>query len=80
MKTLRLTVEDYLYDTLLAMLKGLPKQNIKIIEDSSVQTKDDEKPFDINTFSGTIESFSKINDPVAWQKEIRSEWDRELNQ
>ncbi len=80
MKTLRLTVDDYLYDTLLAMLKGLPEQNIKIIEDSQVQTKTDEVSFDINTFAGTIKSFLRINDPVAWQREIRSEWDREKSE
>jgi len=80
MKTLQLTVEDYLYDTLLAMLKGLPEQNIKIIEDNQVQTKTDEASFDINTFAGTIKSFLRIEDPVTWQREIRSEWDREKSE
>jgi hypothetical protein len=32
MKALQLKINDQLYDTLLAMLKGLPKKDIEIIE------------------------------------------------
>jgi len=78
MKKLHLTVEDHLYDTLLAMLKGLPEKDIEIIEDHNISLKKDEsKSIDINQFAGKIKSFSAIEDPVAWQKEIRSEWQRE---
>jgi len=66
MKTLQLIVEDNLYEILLAMFKGLPEKQIKIIEDTSI-------PVDINQFAGKIKSFSAIKDPVAWQREIRSD-------
>jgi len=77
MKTLQLTVDDKLYDTLLSMLKGLPKQQIKIIEDTATSTIPENKTTDLNQFAGEIESFSAIKDPVAWQRRIRAEWDRE---
>ena len=75
MKTLQLTIDDNLYDTLLALLKGLPKNKIKIIEDSKTQIIANETSIDINQFAGKIKSFAAIKDPVAWQREIRSEWD-----
>ncbi|WP_353573061.1 hypothetical protein [Candidatus Albibeggiatoa sp. nov. BB20] len=34
MKTLTLNIDETLYDTLLAMLQGLPKQKIEIIEET----------------------------------------------
>lgn len=42
MKTVTLNIDETLYDTLLAMLNGLPKQKIEIIEQSitdKVQTE-----------------------------------------
>ncbi len=33
MKTLQLKIDTHLYDILLAMLKGLPQDKIKIMED-----------------------------------------------
>ena len=80
MRTLQLSIDDSLYDTLLAMLKELPKQQIKIIEEPLEPTPEKEQSFDINQFSGTIDCFKEIADPVAWQREIRSEWDREWEQ
>lgn len=84
MKTLRLNIEDNLYETLLPMLKGLPEEKIEIIEQQSekrsLSNSDKERPFNIMQYTGKIKSFSKINDPVAWQKKIRSEWDREWDQ
>ena len=77
MRTLQLTIDDSLYDTLLAMLKGLPPKQIKIIEKNIEPTpiaNAKKEPVDINQFAGTIKSFSAIKDPVAWQREMRSEW------
>ena len=80
MRTLHLKIDNNVYDTLMAMLKGLPDDKIKIIEDNQ---RDDNlsypatmKKHDIMTYSGKIKSFSGIKDPVAWQRETRSEWDR----
>ncbi len=71
MKTVTLNIDDTLYDTLLAMLQGLPKQKIEIIEED--QTKNE--ILDINQFAGTINSFAAITDAVQWQNELRSEWE-----
>lgn len=43
MKTITLNIDETLYDTLLAMLNGLPKQKIEIIEqsiDDKTQTRE----------------------------------------
>jgi hypothetical protein len=68
MKTVTLNIDETLYDTLLAMLQGLPKQKIEIIEQEEIS--------DINQFAGSISSFAAITDPVQWQNELRSEWER----
>ncbi len=73
MKTLQLKVDDQLYEILLAMLKGLPEQQIDIIENAEILVPAEKKTIDINQFSG------KINWPVdglAYQKEVRAEWDK----
>ena len=46
MKTVTLNIDETLYDTLLAMLNGLPKQKIEIIEqgiDDKAQTREQGK-------------------------------------
>jgi len=69
MKTLTLNIDETLYDTLLVMLQGLPKQKIEIIEETKNEITD------INQFAGTIHSFAAITDAVQWQNEQRSEWE-----
>lgn len=76
MKTMELHVNESIYDTLLAMLKGLPKKDIEIIEFDHDPVKKD-KSFDINKAAGILKSFADIEDPVTWQRKIRSEWDRD---
>lgn len=39
MKALQLKINERLYDTLLAMLKGLPQKDIEIIEDNETPRK-----------------------------------------
>jgi len=76
LKTLQLKMDDSLYETVLAMLKGLPEEKIKIMEEDKISIGE-KSNFDIMQYAGTMKSFSNIEDPVAWQKDIRSEWDRE---
>ena len=58
MKTLQLKINDQLYDTLLAMLKGLPKTDIEIIETNEAMNvsldKGKPKVLDIMQYAGTI--------------------------
>lgn len=72
MKTLQLNIDNSLYDTLLAMLKILPKDKIEIIEKNRTINNED-----LNQYAGTVRCFKTIKDPVAWQQNRRSEWDRE---
>ena len=81
MRTLQLKIDNNVYDTLLAMLKGLPEDKINIIEDEQEDTNLSDtakmEAHDIMAYSGKIKSFDGIKDPVAWQRKVRSEWDRE---
>ena len=76
MKTLHLKVENNLYGTLLAMLKELPASKIEIVEHNQEEISLYGAE-DIMEYAGKITSFAEIKDPVAWQREIRAEWDRE---
>ena len=71
MKALQLKINERLYDTLLAMLKGLPKKDIEIIESNDELAKiDKHRSIDIMQFSGTIQW---PVDGVAYQRKIRDE-------
>lgn len=72
MKSLQLKVTDQLYDTLLAMLKGLPKTDIEIIEvkDNSIESNKVTNGIDIMQFSGTVQW---PIDGVEYQRKIRDE-------
>ena len=69
MRTLQLKIDNNVYDTLLAMLKGLPEDKINIIEDEQEDTNLSNnakmEAHDIMAYSGKIKSFGGIKDPVA---------------
>jgi len=72
MKVLQLKINEQLYDTLLAMLKGLPKKDIEIIEanDEIEIKKDKSHEIDIMQYAGTIKW---PVDGVEYQRKIRDE-------
>jgi len=75
MHRLILDVNDSVMDKIIYFLNNLPKKDVKIIQDEKIDTqKSTEKSIDFSKYN--IESFKSINDPVAWQKDQRSEWDR----
>lgn len=75
MHRLVLDVNDSVMDKVIYFLNHLPKKDVKIIKDEKIDTqKPTNQTIDFSQYS--IETFKHIQDPVAWQKEIRSEWDR----
>ncbi len=76
MHAVKLNVEDKAFDKVLYLLKSLPEGDVEIILDNSVESEDKivTKSIDFSKYS--IESLTKIEDPVEWQRSIRDEWER----
>lgn len=66
MKTLHLQLDNSLYGIILAMLRGLPKNKIKIIEEKP----GNHHPADIMQYAGQLEW---PVDGVEYQRKIRDE-------
>ena len=65
MKTLHLKIDNSLYEIILLMLKGLPRNKIRIIEE-----KDHHTSADIMQYAGQLEW---PVDGVEYQRKIRDE-------
>ena len=75
MHRLILDVNDHVMDKIIYFLNHLPKKDVKIIQDKKIDTqKSGNNVIDFSKYE--IDAFKGINDPVAWQKNQRSEWDR----
>ena len=66
MQTLILKVDDKVYKDILSLLTS--KEGIIIEKPSQVENIK-------NLFKKKVKTFKKIDDPLEWQKKIRSEWD-----
>ena len=75
MKTQRiqLDVSSDIFDKVMFFLKNLPKDKVIVKCDTSSKRAKDETIF--SKTAGLLSS--RGIDPVAWQNEMRSEWDRE---
>jgi len=69
MHTIKLDVEDNIYNTLMNFLQNLKGLTIK--EDKKAVSKSNE--IDFSKYN--IESFKSIKNPENWQKELRDEWE-----
>jgi len=70
MHRLVIQIDDSLLDKVMEYLRSLPGKKVKVlIEDPQ---KYEKKSIDFNRFH--IPTLEKISDPLAWQKELRSEW------
>ena len=73
MHTIKLKVQDSIYAHVMFLLSNLNTKDLEIIEDKIVAlpTKDF---IDFSEFD--VQAFKEIKDPLAWQKEVRSEWEK----
>jgi hypothetical protein len=69
MHTIKLKVEDIVYEHIIFLLDSFKSKGVVIEEDKT------EDGIDFSKYK--INSFKDIKDPVKWQNEIRKEWDYE---
>ena len=69
MHTIKLKVEDIVYEHIMLLLDSFKSKGVVIEEDKT------EDGIDFSKYK--INSFKNIKDPVKWQNEIRKEWDYE---
>ncbi len=69
---IQLDVSNDIFDKVMFFLENLPKNKIRLNFDSSPKK---EKKQDIFSQTAGLLSSQHI-DPIAWQNQIRSEWDR----
>ncbi len=76
MKTIKIDINDSVYEHILFFLKSLPSNLVKIQEVNSKESKIDTKKRIEEIFSkNDIVAFKDIEDPVKWQRELRDEWE-----
>jgi len=69
MHTIRLKVDDIVYEHIMFLLDSFKSKGVVIEEDKA------EDGIDFSKYK--INSFKDIKDPVKWQNDIRKEWDYE---
>jgi len=69
---IQLDVSSDIFDKVMFFLENLPKNKVKLNFDISPKK---EKKDDIFSKTAGLLSSQQI-DPIAWQNQIRSEWDR----
>jgi len=78
MKTLNIEVNDSVYEHILFFLQNLPKDMVKIskqIEPNQMVELSTKEKVEELFKTKNIEPFKDIQDPVAWQKSMRDEWE-----
>jgi len=76
MKTIKIDINDSVYEHILFFLKSLPSNLVKIQELNNKESKIDTKKRIEEIFSkNDIVAFKDIEDPVKWQRELRDEWE-----
>ncbi len=76
MHRLVIDVNENVLDKIIYFLRNLPKKDVKVIEDHVLQEKKIKDNYiDFSQFQ--VDTFKEIKDPVAWQRQIRDEWNRD---
>lgn len=70
MKTIELEVSETIYEQVVAFLKVLPYEQVRIIEHPEQRQQTLAKAFEEAV---KLNIFAEIKDPVAWQREIRQD-------
>ena len=73
--TVKLTMEDNIYHSIMFVLRGLQSKGLKIEEIQENSSTSNTKTQIKELFSkNNIEVFKSIDDPMQWQKNQRDEW------
>ncbi|MDQ7083487.1 MAG: hypothetical protein Q9M36_00465 [Sulfurovum sp.] len=78
MKTLNIEINDSVYEHILFFLQNLPKGMVKIskqIEQSKIIELSTKEKVEELFKTKSSEPFKEIQDPIAWQKSMRDEWE-----
>jgi hypothetical protein len=74
MHRLVIDVNENVLDKIIYFLQNLPKKDVKVVEDHVLQEKSTkDNCIDFSQFK--VDAFKEIKDPVAWQRQVRDEWD-----
>jgi hypothetical protein len=77
MHTITLEVNDSMYEHFLYLLKQLNPKEVKVIEEKQCEKDTSLKQKLHKLFDETdITAFKNIDDPVAWQRLQREEWEK----
>ncbi|HFU75997.1 MAG TPA: hypothetical protein ENK66_07105 [Arcobacter sp.] len=71
MHTIKLDIQDNIYEHVIFLLKSLDSKGLNITE---YRTENKNNKYDILEKSAGLLASQNI-DPLKWQEEIRSEWD-----
>jgi len=78
MKTLNIEINDSVYEHILFFLQNLPKGMVKISKPKetkrTIKLSTKEKVEELFNAKNS-EPFKEIQDPIAWQKSMRDEWE-----
>ena len=55
-------------------LNNLPKKDVKVVEDNLLIEENYRKANVIDFSKFKVDTLKEIEDPVAWQQQIREEW------
>lgn len=79
MKKLEIEVSESIYEHILFFLNSLPKNLIHLsTKENSLSQKPKSTKQQIQTLfekNPTITPFTTLQDPIKWQREMRSEWE-----
>lgn len=75
MKTIKIEMNDSIYEHILFFLKNLPKNLIRIETQDKINKPPKEKP--TSKAFGILKN--KAKDPLAWQNELRNESERDIH-
>lgn len=73
MRTIKLSINDSIYQNVIFLLESLKEKGVKIeeINHVNISNKSSLKHF---LDSSDVKVFEDIKDPVGWQQSIRDEW------
>ena len=75
MHTVKLKVEDSIYQNIMFILKNLHVKGLEIEEITESETLNNTKTKIQELFSNKkVDTFKTIEDPMQWQKQQRDEW------